>query len=65
MATCVMLPSFLTEAAFPFDQPRMILICPMLKSIMSQVYKHAQRHELILATIGQDGRPTNPVVLAR
>lgn len=36
-----------------------------LKSIMGQVYKHAQRHELIPATIGIDGRPTNPVVLAR
>jgi integrase len=36
-----------------------------LKSIMSQVFKHAQRHELIPATIGNDGRPTNPVVLAR
>lgn len=36
-----------------------------VKSIMSQVFKHAQRHELIPATIGADGRPTNPVVLAR
>ena len=36
-----------------------------LKSIMSQVYKHAQRHELIDAAIDSDGRPTNPVVLAR
>jgi integrase len=36
-----------------------------LKSIMAQVFKHAQRHELIPATIGSDGRPTNPVVLAR
>lgn len=36
-----------------------------LKSIMSQVYKHAQRHELIEAAIDGDGRPTNPVVLAR
>ncbi len=36
-----------------------------LKSIMSQVFKHAQRHELIPAAIDQDGRPTNPVVLAR
>jgi integrase len=32
---------------------------------MSQVYKHAQRHELIEAAIDGDGRPTNPVVLAR
>ena len=36
-----------------------------LKSIMAQVFKHAQRHELIPATIDNDGRPTNPVVLAR
>jgi len=36
-----------------------------LRSIMSQVFKHAQRHELIPATIGDDGRPTNPVLLAR
>lgn len=36
-----------------------------LKSVMSQVFKHAQRHELIPATIDSDGRPTNPVVLAR
>ena len=36
-----------------------------LKSIMSQVFKHAQRHGLIPAAIGPDGRPTNPVLLAR
>jgi integrase len=36
-----------------------------LKSIMSQIFKHGQRHELIPAAIGQDGRPTNPVALAR
>ena len=36
-----------------------------MKSIMAQVFKHAQRHELIPASIGSDGRPTNPVVLAR
>jgi integrase len=36
-----------------------------IKSIMSQVFKHAQRHELIPTAINQDGRPTNPVVLAR
>ena len=36
-----------------------------LKSIMSQIFKHAQRHELIAATIDSDGRPTNPVILAR
>ena len=32
---------------------------------MSQVYKHAQRYELIDAAIDSDGRPTNPVVLVR
>lgn len=36
-----------------------------IRSIMSQVFKHAQRHELIPAAIGKDGRPTNPVLLAR
>ena len=35
-----------------------------IKSVMSQVFKHAQRHELIPATVNSDGRPTNPVVLA-
>ncbi len=29
------------------------------------IFKHAQRHESISATITDDGRPTNPVVLAR
>lgn len=32
---------------------------------MAQVFKHAQRHQLIPATINEDGRPSNPVVLAR
>lgn len=36
-----------------------------IRSVMSQVFKHAQRHELIPADIGKDGRPTNPVLLAR
>lgn len=36
-----------------------------LKSIKAQVFKHAQRHELIATAIDDDGRPTNPVVLAR
>jgi hypothetical protein len=36
-----------------------------IKSAMAQVYKHAQRHELIPATIDKDGRPANPVLLAR
>ena len=36
-----------------------------LKPIMSQVFKHAQLYELIPAAIGNDGRPTTPVVLAR
>jgi integrase len=36
-----------------------------LKSVMSQVYKHAQRHELIPVDIDGNGRPTNPALLAR
>jgi integrase len=36
-----------------------------IKSVMSQVFKHAQRYELIPATIDKDGKPTNPVLLAR
>lgn len=36
-----------------------------LKSIMAQVFKHAQRHELIPTAIGSNGSPTNPVLLAR
>jgi integrase len=36
-----------------------------IKSIMSQVFKHAQRHELISAAVDRDGKPTNPVILAR
>ena len=36
-----------------------------LKSVMSQVYKHAQRHELIPVGIDGDGKPTNPALLAR
>ncbi len=36
-----------------------------IKSIMAQVFKHAQRHELIPAAIDKNGRPTNPVLLAR
>ncbi len=36
-----------------------------IRSIMSQVFKHAQRHELIPAAINEEGRPTNPVLLAR
>ena len=36
-----------------------------LKSIMSLVFKHAQRHDLIPAAVDSNGRPTNPVLLAR
>lgn len=36
-----------------------------LKSVMCQVFKHAQRHELIPTAVTADGRPTNPVLLAR
>jgi integrase len=36
-----------------------------VKSIMNQIFVHAQRYELIPATIREDGRPSNPVLLAR
>lgn len=36
-----------------------------IKSVMNQIFVHAQRHELIPATIGEDGRPSNPIMLAR
>ena len=36
-----------------------------IRSIMSQVFKHAQRHELIPAALDKRGRATNPVLLAR
>ena len=36
-----------------------------IKSIMSQVYKHAQRHELIPASVDSEGKLTNPLILAR
>ena len=36
-----------------------------LKSCMSLVFKHAQRHELIPVSIDACGKPTNPVLLAR
>jgi len=36
-----------------------------LKSLMSQVFKHAQRHELIPVGLDSKGKPTNPVLLAR
>lgn len=36
-----------------------------LKSVMSQVFKHAQRYELIPVTVDKAGKPTNPVLLAR
>ena len=36
-----------------------------IRTIMSQVFKHAQPHELIPAALGKDGRLTNPVLLAR
>ena len=52
----------------PYGKKKTPLTWPFvakLKSIMAQVFKHAQRHELIPAAIDKDGRPTNPVVLAR
>jgi len=36
-----------------------------LKSTMSQVFQHAQRHGLIPVSADGAGRPTNPVLLAR
>jgi len=45
----------------PLEWPSIVKI----RSVMSQVFKHAQRHELIPAAIGPDGRLTNPVLLAR
>jgi len=36
-----------------------------LKSVMSQVYKHAQPHESIPVGIDGKGKPTNPALLAR
>lgn len=33
-----------------------------LKSIMAEIFKHAQRHELVPAAIDKDGRPMNPVL---
>jgi integrase len=36
-----------------------------IKAVMSQVFKHAQRYELVPVAIDKDGRPTNPVRLAR
>jgi integrase len=36
-----------------------------IKSVMHQVFKHAQRHELIPTAVDDRGRPTNPVSLAR
>jgi integrase len=45
----------------PLQWPTIVKI----KGIMSQVFQHGQRHELIPAIIGADGRPSNPVLLAR
>jgi integrase len=36
-----------------------------VKSVMSQVYGHGQRHQLIPAALDDKGRPTNPCRLAR
>jgi integrase len=36
-----------------------------VKSIMSQIYKHAQRHELIPTSVDSEGKLTNPLILAR
>jgi integrase len=47
------------------DKPLAWASITKIKSIMGQVFKHAQRHELVPAAIDKDGRPTNPVLLAR
>jgi integrase len=47
------------------DKPLAWTSITKIKSIMGQVFKHAQRHELVPAAIDKDGRPTNPVLLAR
>jgi len=61
--------SLLIEAWFEsIAKPKGALEWPSvvkIRSVMSQVFKHAQRHELIPAGIGKDGRLTNPVLLAR
>lgn len=31
---------------------------------MAEIFKHAQRHELVPAAIDKDGRPMNPVLPA-
>jgi integrase len=36
-----------------------------IRSLMSLVFKHAQRHELIPMAVDSDGRATNPVSLSR
>jgi integrase len=50
-----------TKARKPLTWPTV----SKMKSVMAQVFKHAQRHELIPAAINKDGRPTNPALLAR
>jgi integrase len=47
------------------DKPLAWASITKIKSIMGQVFKHAQRHELVPTAIDKDGRPTNPVLLAR
>lgn len=47
------------------DKPLSWSSITKIKSIMAQVFKHAQRHELVPAAIDKEGRPTNPVLLAR
>ena len=47
------------------DKPLAWASITKIKSIMGQVFKHAQRHELVPVAIDKDGRPTNPVLLAR
>jgi len=54
-----------TQAVGAKEEPLEWPTITKLKSIMNQVFKHAQRHELIPTKIDDNGRPTNPVVLAR
>jgi integrase len=59
---------FESLAAKPQGKRKKPLAWPTIdkvKSAMSQVFTHAQRHQLIPAAIDEKGRPTNPCKLAR
>lgn len=57
--------ALISQACESSERPLSWASVSKLKSIMSQTYKHAQRHELVEAAIDGDGCPTNPVALAR